>query len=601
MSSKGVSVKRLRDTVNTVYDSEEYVKNRKKMDEGLSVFKGKIWDEAFIEPNDSKIHVNYLFSTVMTIAPMLTDNRPVWGIRARDYFMQRHMSLYGYALEYLWDKDEMDMKIFDATLSALIMKLGMFKVYFDVEKGAFGDVAVGVINPKTFIIAKGYTDPWEAPWCGEKMEKPLSWVKEKYPEHWMNIKPNNDTKKDYSNSEHIELTDKFCTIYEIWIRDDEVEEYMEEVEKVARNDLGIEAKVSEKVKKTRKKYPNGRILVFADGYDKFLESKPSPFKHGKAPYVPLYDYKIPFEFMGMGEWDQIETLYKEANLIMRKVANHVRKFADPNFTGDVNNGIKPETWKKEAAGGGKYFAKVPGSDPPEEIKVSPINRTAIEFLYYLPTMIEEITAVTDITKGMAEKKQRQSAQEIATLVETAYTRTRQRVRNLEWSIKRLCYLMVCMMQQYYSEIRPFNYQREDNVVHSEISNSRAFVEETLKPPANFVPENDQEQEEYDLREQDYKAFLEAFDDDIDEIYADFDITIETNSTLPLDKQSLANLALRLAQTQITPQSAIDVESLLELLKIPNKGRIIERLKAALKAQQPQPPTGGMPPGMPAAA
>lgn len=596
MSNKGVSVKKLRETVNKVYNSTEYVKNREKMDEYLSIFEGTIWDEKHLDEQDSRVHVNYLFSTVMTIAPMLTDNRPIWGIRARDYFMQRYLELYNYALEYLWDKEEIDMKIFDATLSALVMKLGMFKVWFNYENGVFGDVGIEVINPKTFIIASGYTDPWEAPWCGEKMSKPLYWVKEKYPKHWMNIKPDADEKViDYSKSENVELTEKYCTIYEIWLKDDEIEEYIEEEEQTVRNAQGIEAKVTVEVKKERKKYPNGRILVFADNYDKFLEDKPSPFQHGKAPYVPLYDYKIPFKFMGMGEGDQILGLYKEANLTIRKIANHVRNWATPNFTGETNNGIDPGLFKKQAKGGGNYFARQPGSAPPEEIKVNPINRTAMEFLYFLPTAIEEVTAVTDITKGMAEKKQRQSAREIATLVETAYTRTRQRVRNLEWSIKRLCYLMVCMMQQYYSEIRQVSYQREDNIIHREISNSQAFVNETLRPNPEVEPQTPEEADEIELQQKDYEAFLQSTYKEVDRIYAEFDITIETNSTLPLDKQSLANLYLQLANIQLTPNSAIDVESLLEGLHIPKKGKIVEKLKAALAAQQqPQP-------GQPAAA
>lgn len=597
MNNDKLSVKKLRDAVNRIYNSEEYVKNRKQMDEYERVFEGEIFCEKELSETDSKAQVNYLFSTVVTIAPMLTDNKPIWGIQAKDYFMQRFVTLYQYALEYFWEKEEIDMKIFNCVLSALVMKIGIFKVYFNSDNGTFGDVGVEVINPKTFFIASGYTDPWEAPLCGEKLKKPLSWIKKHFPEHWMHIKPDedDDKNKDYSSHENVELLDRFCTLYIVWMEDDSIMEYIEEVDKKVKNDSGVEATITEKVKSQKKKYPHGRIVTFANGYDKFLEDKPSPFYHGKAPYVPLYDYKSLFKFMGMGEADQMIGLQKEFNLAFRKVANHVRRWANPNFSGESNNGIDPDLFKSTAPGGGQYYARQPNSKPPEEIQVNPVNRTALEFLYYIPSAIEEQNGVTDVTKGIAQKKQRQSAQEIATLAETSYTRTRQRVRNLEWSIKRLCYLIVSLMQQYYSEIRGINTKKEGEIEYREISNSRNFASAAIKPPEDFVPETPAEEEEYELMEADYKKFVEVFGE-VDRIYADFNITIESNSTLPLDKQSLANLYLRLAQIQLTPNSAIDVESLLEGLKIPNKGKIIKRLQQALKQQQPQ----AGPPQMPAA-
>lgn len=585
-----LSVKKLRDTVNRAYNSPENIKNRKKMNEYMKIYSGELWDESNLNEYESRIQVNYLFSTIVTIAPMLTDNRPIWGVHARQYYMQRMADLYGIALEYFWDKEEIDTKIYECVLDALIMKIGIFKVFYDWENGVFGDVGLEVVDPRTFIIAPGYTDPWEAPWCGEKLRKPMSWVKEQFPDEWRNIKPDNDEKiSDFH--EDIELTDKMTTIYIIWLKDDSIEEYIEGAEKTIENEMGIKAKVTEKVKTTRKKYPNGRIVYFANGFDKFLKDEPSPFNHGKAPYVTLYDYRMPHEFMGMCEGDQLLSLHKEANMAWQKIAGYVRKWATPNFSAETNTNIDPEKFKQLAPGGDNLFMRAPGSKTPEAIEIPPINRTVMDFLYSIPTAMEEVSGVTDITKGMAEKKQRQSAQEIATLAETSYTRTRQRVRNLEHSIKRLCYLIICMMQQYYSEIRSINVKREGTVDYREISNSKNFVSATLKPPEGFASQNPEEQDEYDNMVEDYQKFIENFGE-VDYVYADFDVTIETNSTLPLDKQSLANLYLRLANIQLSPQSAIDVKSLLEGLKIPQRKKIIERLQKAMNQQAPQPAMAG---------
>ena len=64
---------------------------------------------------------NLFFSTVMTIAPLITDNRPIWGVRARKPYLQNYMEGFSLALEYLWDKLDMDAKSFLWILDALIV------------------------------------------------------------------------------------------------------------------------------------------------------------------------------------------------------------------------------------------------------------------------------------------------------------------------------------------------------------------------------------------------------------------------------------------------------------------------------------------------
>jgi hypothetical protein len=59
----------------------------------------------------------------------------------------------------------------------------------------------------------------------------------------------------------------------------------------------------------------------------------------------------------------------------------------------------------------------------------------------------------------------------------------------------------------------------------------------------------------------------------------------------MDKQSLANLMLRLFQMK-----AVDAEAILEILQIPGKDKILQRIdkqrEAAMKAKTGRPPQGG---------
>ena len=93
--------------------------------------------------------------------------------------------------------------------------------------------------------------------------------------------------------------------------------------------------------------------------------------------------------------------------------------------------------------------------------------------------------------------------------------------------------------------------------------------------------------------EDYEKLVKELTDE-ESVYVKFVIEIQTNSTLPMDKQSLANLFLRLAELQITENSPIDIKTLLEMLHVPKVDEILKRLKdqrtekmqKAAQAQQP---------------
>jgi hypothetical protein len=183
---------------------------------------------------------------------------------------------------------------------------------------------------------------------------------------------------------------------------------------------------------------------------------------------------------------------------------------------------------------------------------------------------------------MAVKKQRQSASEISVLIESSYTRTRQRVRNLEWSTKRLAYLAISLMQQFYDEPRDFNFREDNTLNYGTVSNSPAMLQQMMQQP----PENAEEDEMY-------RKMVEYIEKNPDKIYVDFEIEIQTNSTLPMDRQSLANLALRLFEMK-----AIDRQALFEFLSLPMGKEIAARMQQmemqmmAMKQAGPQeaPPT-----------
>ena len=584
------------------YDSAVYKERRKKMNEWLELYEAKLWDDSLSE-NESRVQVNYIFSNIEAICPLLTDNKPIWHVRATEPVFQNLANLYNKAGEYLWESEDMDSVVYLAVKDCLLWPVGLTKTYFDKEKD---EIITEVSDPRDFVIAPGYDDIWKAPWCGEKLRKPLSWVKMNYPDKYKEVKTDNEKNPDeHGEKSFMELENENVTVYFIWIKDDSVEEQIIE-EANEDGEITKETKFIEK-------YPNGRIVVFTQ--DVLLDDYESPFKHGYPPWVAWYDYRVPHSFWGMGEPQQIEFLHKEFNRQLQTAVKWARLSEDPNYTIDSSSGLDEELVKDTFWEGGNMWvaSHANSNEPIKMVDSGKMERVHMDLIRILPEAIEEVSSVTDLSKGMAAKKERQSASEVSIMIESSYTRIRQKVRNLESSLKRVDYLHICLMQQYYDTPRYFSAKSGDEqgskVDFGLVGNSANVFRQVNKPERIQLDDGAMEKEDaYEQRVQedgDYqeteRLITEVFHN-TDPIHFKFKIEIQTNSTLPMDKQSLANLYLRLAEVRSTPDSIVDSEAVMDVLQIPDKEAIIHRKKQEkekmMAAQAGPPPQGKGPPPLP---
>lgn len=583
-----IRLSKIKKSVDRIF--EDTAETREDMNRYLKEFRGEWWDEKKLKSEDSEIFVNFVFSTTMSVAPLLTDNRPIWRVNARMPYLQRVAELYNICLEYLWDKLDMDRNTFRWVLNALIMKKGYLQVSFDPDDGITGELRVDVVDPRTFFIAPGYDDLWKAPFCGTRVSRPLSWVRMHYPEKGKLVQTENERESEdgdmldaIDEKEDWQLHSDNATVYTVWMKDSSEIEFQDD-------------KTGEK--QTKAEYPYGKFMVFTKSV--LLEEKPSIYRHSKPPFVDLDDYSDPVSFMGMGEADQIEQLNRSYNRGLQLIDKYITLYCDPNWLADDTAGIDPEVIKRELPGGGNVFTYngMSNPNPVKRMEMGEMPTTLFQFMTATPQVIEEVSGVTEISKGMATKSERQTAAEISTLIESSYTRTRQRVRNLEFSLKRVGWLLVELMQQFYTEERSFSFSTEGSegpsTGYQTVSSSPEFMEKFMQPREPNNPEDPQQNKEYEQELQDYEKFIKFISKfgEEDYVHADFDVVVESNSTLPMDKQSLANLFLRLLQMK-----AIDPRAVLEHLKPPRYKEIIARMEAQAQ-QAAQAKQGGQPPRMP---
>lgn len=584
-------VRKLRDTVNSIFTATK--KTRDNMQRWRNLFLGDMWNKEsdwdFGSKKRSDVQYNTIFAAIQAVAPMVTDNRPITRVSPKFPFLEKLGIALNNVTKYMWQACDVQMKVYQMVIDAMTCGFSIAKVCYNNEKKWGGKIDLSVIDPMDFFLAPGYTDIWEAPFCGVKTQKPMSWIRANFP-HIDEVKGctsdlgEDKTKKTYKFGDvtSVESDTTFVTVYEMWMRDDEaVEEITEE------DEYGNETK--SKVQK----YPYGKTAWFTD--EQFLDEKANEEEHGLPPYVVLHNYIRPHDFTGISEVEQIEGLHREVNMMLKYITEYVRRYHAPNQFADADfmSADEIELYKEKSVEGGGVFTFRSqfgqNKQPITPIMEPQLNPAIFNIFSIMPQIIDQVDGITDVTRGQVGKQERQSASEISILLESSSTRTRQRIRNLEWTLKRMYYLILRTVMQYYTRPETMPIQETEGVAYQTYGNSKAQANDIMKPQE--LPEriqrikeeglpitSEEDQKLLDQHKQeldDYQRFLEMFKEygDLDPIFFDFDIEIQTDSMLPMDKQSRVNTYLRLLQ-----MGGIDPQTVLEYLQIPNTDTIMQRIK-----------------------
>ena len=192
--------KRVKDVVDEIFTATQSV--RDKMTDNLEQFRGELWDEDKLEKiggrRESSAIINLFFMIVESIAPMLSDNKPIATLTPRLPFLEEPAIAYNNFIKYEWDALEMQPQLYKAALDALIMKLGVFEFGYDETKKYGGQTSVTIVDPRAYFCAPGYDDNWKAPLQGVVEDLPLSWVRANFP-GIKNITPTSHVSGDNSS------------------------------------------------------------------------------------------------------------------------------------------------------------------------------------------------------------------------------------------------------------------------------------------------------------------------------------------------------------------------------------------------------------------
>ena len=287
------------------------------------------------------------------------------------------------------------------------------------------------------------------------------------------------------------------------------------------------------------KYPQGRVITCLPELGIILSDKKNPYKDGKFPFVLMKNYDVPFKFWGVGEVEQIMSPQIYVNELTNQIIDNAKNTANMQWIIDKNAGIGQGKLTNRP---GLVIRKNPGAEVRRDTP-PPMPTYVREQIDVLKADIQDISGVLDSLKG--EKQTGVvAASAILALQEASQSRIRLKIKIMESNLTELANMVYSRMQQFW---------KLDRWVRvTDIEGNPSFREIGQQVLSN-----------------------------------DYDLKVMAGSTMPVNKNAMMDLMIRLAQTNGEDGLPIvDRKAVLEYLPIGDKKAISDRF-AELKAQQEQ--------------
>jgi len=526
------------------------------------LYAGQHWDGPRPEWRSTPV-VNFIFSTIETILPIMTDNNPQINVLPKNEDSQTMSAIMGEIMETLWTKNGMPLKLPETIKNTLKYGTGIQKVWWNPKMSdGLGDVCVSVVDPRHFYPSPGAKNIQDAAYVVFAANVPLDSVIRDFPECkgkieggiWdpeltvqktitsqrvdsgvflgpvSNTLGTNTTefRGNLQGKEGMMDRNKLCTLIEWWHRDDSGQTW---------------------------------VTIMANGY--LLKHDKNPFDHNKFPFVRYVDYIVPSMFWGMGEIQQLEKLQENINQRRAQITDILRLTANPPFVADADSGVNPKAMTNRPA---SIIYKNRGSEvrwltPPQ------LPSALFELQDLDKKDFDSISGVLDVTQGRRPTGI-EAASAISELQEAAQTRIRFKVRIMEESLRELGEMMLSLVQQFYDMPRTIR------------------IKTGVMGGAEFVQLN---QQQLDPMTQQIKSIN-------DPSVGEYDIEIGVGSTLPKDKTGRANQMIELFQMGV-----VDRRAVLENIGLAPEeyeqliARMEQQEQAQMMAAQGAPSGGGAPP------
>jgi len=437
--------------------------------------------------NDIEIIRNYVTSNVRQLLSALMDNSPEIHVLHREQRLATAAQELTRLFAKIWYDSQLNILMPAILCDVLVEGTGIAKTFFDIT--------IDDINVKEVSALDFYPDPYgglflrDHRYVIEKCYYDEEEIYEIYPQYAEHLKPisvddtnNSDTTKNetdlFQNQSAGPLKKcagrKRYAIFEFWFRDP----------------FAIEG---------LRLYPDGRRIVTDENMEYILADTENPFEreaggHGMFPYIIFRDYVHTKNFWGTGDVKDIKKLQELSDKLLNQIIRNAE------FT--TNNALVV------GEGALSYPVTQLKLEPGDVITAKPGRQNEINWLEHanLPSdvfnlvldterFIESETGAVRAARGESPTNEAQSGRAILALQQTSDRRIRYKVQHLETAWQRMGEQWLGLIQQFY-------------------------------PLGKLVPISDP------MGQIQMMQVLQ------EHIQGEFDVQVQPDSSLPIDKQSI---------------------------------------------------------------
>ena len=544
---------------------------------------GNQWTEKRPSYRHSEV-LNFTWASIQTIIPILTDNRPNIETLPQEPSDFEFAEIMTQILRSKWDRRQFSQilaeGIIDLATYGTVVSRQEWDEDLDFGLGDYEYQTVDPIycypDPNGRDVNDSYSQRFQT-----AVPTDIDCVKRKYPKWAHLIKANvgelphgfrtsedirddyrvesasdygklvqNEKPADSEGSDQVLLVTTYCL-------SQEVEEY--EIEEKDENGGTV------KKFQTKKKYPNGRKIVHANGV--LLSDEENPYIDGKFPFARGVDYARPRVFWGMGEVEQLRGPQDMINKIISYTMDVLVLMGNPIWIVDTESGVDAGNIINAP---GLIIEKNQGSEVRREQGVN-LQPFILQTYDRLVQAFEQISGVTEVTRGVSPSSS-SSGVAIEMLQEANQTKLRLKSRNVEAWLTQVGQQHVARILQYYSIPRVVRLTGDEN-------SGRFFK--------IAIDEKVDEENQAKTRVMAMQEFNtdpetgEVIPSDIREIEAkgNLDVIITTGTTLPFAKAQREARADKLFQLGI-----YDEADYLEDIQHPRADKVLQKLTQRKKAE-----------------
>jgi hypothetical protein len=399
--------------------------------------------------------INLTTGFINTVTSIMTDSRPQIAVIPRQPEQDHIAGVLSSVVEYLWEANDLDVKLPKTVKNSLIFGNSFLKVMWDqtLRRGE-GDIKVCEVDPSHVFISPFARSLDDADYVIHAENLPRGLVDRMYPGQLEDVQdgPKDDTltlKRNVTSQMGQGGNDEGVTNVQttdgstVW-------SYRGGTKESGAND-GRSDLVT--VLERWERGQDGSVTQTVAINDKILPGfpRPSPFQHSRFPFVHFVDNPNTWSAWATGEVQDVERLQIEINKRRGHILDILRYTANPMLVVDPASGID---YEKLVARPGLVITAEGGLSSVGWLNGANVPNALFEVNNMDKADFDSVLGNVEVIQGRRPEGV-EAGVAIELLQEAANVRMRLKVRYMENSLRKLGELLVAMVQQFYTTERVF--------------------------------------------------------------------------------------------------------------------------------------------------